>query len=237
VITLRRNANLSTGGTSTDVTDLIHSDVAAMCCRAAAAVGLDVCGVDIRLADIAAPLLPPGHPLLQPGRAQSGHAGPPDEWRDHLRAPRPRAGGDQRRGADCPALGDELPGSFGGAASYLVANALAAIAACRSLGVSVKDIRWALATFTADAANPGRGNIYLVHGIPVIVDYGHNAAALAAMGRLVTTSGAATRSPPSPCPGTAGTTWSPRRRRVSPPGSAASSSTRTPTCAAGGPVR
>lgn len=57
VVTLRRNANLSTGGTSADVTDLVHSDVAAMCCRAAAAAGLDVCGVDVRLADITAPIL------------------------------------------------------------------------------------------------------------------------------------------------------------------------------------
>ena len=57
VVTLRRNANLSTGGTSTDVTDLVHPEVAAMCCRAAAAAALDVCGIDVRLADIA---LPPG---------------------------------------------------------------------------------------------------------------------------------------------------------------------------------
>ena len=54
---MRRNANLSTGGTSTDVTDLVHPEVAAMCCRAAAAAALDVCGIDVRLADIA---LPPG---------------------------------------------------------------------------------------------------------------------------------------------------------------------------------
>ena len=58
MVTLRRNANLSTGGTSTDVTDLVHPEVAAMCCRAAAAAGLDVCGVDVRLADIDP--LPPG---------------------------------------------------------------------------------------------------------------------------------------------------------------------------------
>ena len=55
VVTLRRNANLSTGGTSTDVTDMVHPEVAAMCCRAAAAAALDVCGIDLRLADIAVP--------------------------------------------------------------------------------------------------------------------------------------------------------------------------------------
>jgi cyanophycin synthetase len=59
---------------------------------------------------------------------------------------------------------DELPGSFGGAAAHLIANALAAAAACRALGVSVKDIRRGFATFTPAEANPGRGNVYQVGG-------------------------------------------------------------------------
>jgi cyanophycin synthetase len=80
---------------------------------------------------------------------------------------------------------DELPGSFSGSAGHLIANALAACAACRALGVSIKDIKRALATFTPAEANPGRGNVYLVAGRPVVVDYGHNPAALAAMGRLM----------------------------------------------------
>jgi cyanophycin synthetase len=80
---------------------------------------------------------------------------------------------------------DELPGSFGGAAAHLLANALAAAAACRALGVSVKDIRRGFATFTPAGANPGRGNVYQVGGVPLVVDYGHNPAALASMGRLL----------------------------------------------------
>jgi cyanophycin synthetase len=78
----------------------------------------------------------------------------------------------------------ELPGSFGGAAAHQIANALAACAACRALGVSAKDIRRALVTFT-EQANPGRGNVYRAGGRPVVADYGHNPAALAAMGRLL----------------------------------------------------
>ena len=35
-ISLRRNGNMSTGGTSQDVTDLVHADVAELCRRAAA---------------------------------------------------------------------------------------------------------------------------------------------------------------------------------------------------------
>jgi folylpolyglutamate synthase/dihydropteroate synthase len=79
----------------------------------------------------------------------------------------------------------ELPGSFGGRAPHVIANALAAVAACRGLGVSAKDIRRALGTFTPGASNPGRGHVYLAGSSPVIVDYGHNAAALDATGRMI----------------------------------------------------
>jgi len=79
----------------------------------------------------------------------------------------------------------ELPGGFGGLAAHVVANALAAVAACRGIGISAKDIRRALATFTPGESNPGRGNVYLAAGTPVVVDYGHNAAALDAMGRMI----------------------------------------------------
>ncbi|MBL0177676.1 MAG: cyanophycin synthetase [Gemmatimonadetes bacterium] len=44
--------NLSTGGTATDVTDIIHPDNAEMAVRAIKAVGLDVGGVDFLSADI-----------------------------------------------------------------------------------------------------------------------------------------------------------------------------------------
>jgi cyanophycin synthetase len=79
----------------------------------------------------------------------------------------------------------ELPGSFGGRARHLLANALAAVAACRAAGVSAKDIRRALTTFTPDDANPGRATLYRAGDSPVVVDYGHNAAALEATGRFV----------------------------------------------------
>ncbi len=379
VVTLRRNANLSTGGTSKDVTDLVHEDVTDMCRRAAAVVGLDVCGIDVRLADISAPfapggagavleinaspglrmhlspaegrprdvadavidsLYPPGTPSRIPVIAVTGTNGKTTTVRmighilrqaglrvgmsstdgvysggrlvyeadasgprsaemvlddtsveaavletarggiirrglgydkadvavitniaaDHLGtdgvddldqligvkaliaeeihdggtvvlnadepavaaiAGRPRVrrhapvirffsldGGEvierhRRAGGITYQLRDgqiveaeadrervmlgvaELPGSFGGLARHLVANALAAVAACRAAGVSAKDIRRALAAFTPDESNPGRGNVYLAAGGPVIVDYGHNAPALHATGRMV----------------------------------------------------
>jgi cyanophycin synthetase len=46
VVSLRSTANLSTGGTATDVTDVIHPDNREMAERAVRAIGLDVGGVD-----------------------------------------------------------------------------------------------------------------------------------------------------------------------------------------------
>jgi cyanophycin synthetase len=51
-VLVRRNANLSTGGTATDVTDQVHPDVAARAVEAAQVVGLDIAGVDVVATDI-----------------------------------------------------------------------------------------------------------------------------------------------------------------------------------------
>jgi cyanophycin synthetase len=386
VVTLRRNANLSTGGTSKDVTDLIHPEVAEICRRAAALSGIDVCGIDLRLGDITAPLHDPsGHGAAQPCAVLELNACPglrmhlsPTEGRprdvaaavvDSLYPPGAPAripvisvtgtngktttvrmigqvlqqagmrtgmtctdgvyvggrlvyaadasgpksaemvlddptveaavletarGGIVRRGlgydsadiaivtniaadhlgddciddldelihvkalvaeeicdggsvvlnADDPAtaaLADrpavrahapvirlfsvmpgnavlarhkaaggacyevidgqltetqageqrsmlavaDLPGAFSGRATHVVANALAAVAACRAAGISVKDIARGLAAFVPADHNPGRASVFRVGTSPVIVDYGHNAAALEATGRLV----------------------------------------------------
>jgi cyanophycin synthetase len=93
-IWLRDNANLSTGGTSRDVTDRMHPDVVRLCLRTAALVGLDISGIDLRLPDIAAPLPPTGEPEQVTGGVIEVNAVP--GLRMHL-APvqgRPRDGGD-----------------------------------------------------------------------------------------------------------------------------------------------
>jgi cyanophycin synthetase len=51
-VPLRSTANLSTGGTATDVTDVIHPDNREMAVRAVQAIGLDVGGVDFLCNDI-----------------------------------------------------------------------------------------------------------------------------------------------------------------------------------------
>ena len=53
VVHLRSTANLSTGGTATDVTDIIHPDNRDMAVRAIRAIGLDVGGVDFLSPNIA----------------------------------------------------------------------------------------------------------------------------------------------------------------------------------------
>ncbi len=56
VVLIRRNANLSTGGSATDVTDLVHPEVAARVIDGVRMVGLDIAGVDVVCQDISRPL-------------------------------------------------------------------------------------------------------------------------------------------------------------------------------------
>ena len=55
-VVLRDNANLSTGGTATDVTDDVHPEVAARAILAAEQIGLDICGVDVVCESVLRPL-------------------------------------------------------------------------------------------------------------------------------------------------------------------------------------
>ena len=55
-VVLRNNANLSTGGSATDVTDTVHPDVAKAAIVAAQTIGLDICGVDVVCETVGKPL-------------------------------------------------------------------------------------------------------------------------------------------------------------------------------------
>ena len=55
-VILRNNANLSTGGSATDVTDEVHRDLAARAVDAARVIGLDLCGVDVVCESVMKPL-------------------------------------------------------------------------------------------------------------------------------------------------------------------------------------
>jgi cyanophycin synthetase len=55
-VIMRNNANLSTGGTATDVTDDVHPEVAARAIAAAQTIGLEICGVDVLAESVHCPL-------------------------------------------------------------------------------------------------------------------------------------------------------------------------------------
>jgi cyanophycin synthetase len=65
VVRLRATANLSTGGIGIDRTDEIHPDNALIARRAAAAVGLDVAGIDLLAPDIRESILQTGGGVIE----------------------------------------------------------------------------------------------------------------------------------------------------------------------------
>jgi cyanophycin synthetase len=64
-VALRGTANISTGGTSIDRTDEIHPRNAALCEFVAAAVGLDVAGIDVLTPDIGVPFDENGAAIIE----------------------------------------------------------------------------------------------------------------------------------------------------------------------------
>ncbi len=56
ILKLKDTANLSTGGTATDVTDIVHPTNVFMAERIARIIGLDICGIDVMTSDISKPL-------------------------------------------------------------------------------------------------------------------------------------------------------------------------------------
>ena len=68
-VCLRDNANLSTGGMAIDCTDMISEENKKLCVRAARTIGLDICGVDVKISDI-------GEPILEKGVVMEVNAAP-----------------------------------------------------------------------------------------------------------------------------------------------------------------
>lgn len=65
VLHLKDTANLSTGGTSTDVTDIVHPYNVFMAERISRVIDLDICGIDIMTTDIGQPLPDTGGAVLE----------------------------------------------------------------------------------------------------------------------------------------------------------------------------
>lgn len=64
-VILKPTANLSTGGTSTDVTDEVHPANIFMFERIARIIGLDICGIDVMASDLRTPLQETGGAILE----------------------------------------------------------------------------------------------------------------------------------------------------------------------------
>ncbi len=65
LVLVKPTANLSTGGTSTDVTDEVHPVNIFLAERIAKIVGLDICGIDIMASDLKKPLTETGGAVLE----------------------------------------------------------------------------------------------------------------------------------------------------------------------------
>jgi cyanophycin synthetase len=78
----------------------------------------------------------------------------------------------------------DIPATMYGTAEFQVANCLAAVAALRVNGLAIEQIADGLKSFQSDADNPGRANFYSINGGYVMLDYGHNPDAFAAVCRM-----------------------------------------------------
>ncbi len=65
IVYLKSTANLSTGGTSIDVTDMMHPENIFMAERISRVIGLDICGVDIMAPNLTEPLKENGGVILE----------------------------------------------------------------------------------------------------------------------------------------------------------------------------
>jgi cyanophycin synthetase len=65
VLQLKTTANLSTGGTATDVTDTVHPSNVRLFERIARIIGLDICGIDIMAPDLTRPIKKNGGAVIE----------------------------------------------------------------------------------------------------------------------------------------------------------------------------
>lgn len=65
IVHVKSTANLSTGGTSIDVTDQVHPQNVFICERISRVIGLDICGIDIMAENLSEPLTENGGVVLE----------------------------------------------------------------------------------------------------------------------------------------------------------------------------
>ena len=81
---------------------------------------------------------------------------------------------------------EQVPMTLNGAAEHNVQNALGVVGLCKALNLPTQAIRDGLQDFGSNAQdNPGRGNIYEVNGIQVLVDFAHNEHSMRAVVKTI----------------------------------------------------
>lgn len=65
IVYLKSTANLSTGGTSVDVTDMVHPENIFLAERISRIIGLDICGIDVMAENLTQPLQQTGGVILE----------------------------------------------------------------------------------------------------------------------------------------------------------------------------
>ncbi|GAC17646.1 Mur ligase family protein [Paraglaciecola arctica] len=81
---------------------------------------------------------------------------------------------------------EQVPMTLNGAAEHNVQNALGVVGLCKALNLPTQAIRDGLKDFGSNAQdNPGRGNIYEIKGIKVLVDFAHNEHSMRAVVRTI----------------------------------------------------
>jgi cyanophycin synthetase len=77
---------------------------------------------------------------------------------------------------------ENIPLTFGGKASFMIQNVLAAVLAAHVQGISIEDMKAALETFIPSASQtPGRLNLFEFKDFTILLDYAHNPAGMLAL--------------------------------------------------------
>ena len=77
---------------------------------------------------------------------------------------------------------ENIPLTYGGKATFMIQNVLAAILAAHVRGISIEDMKVALETFIPSASQtPGRLNLFEFQNFTILLDYAHNPAGMRAL--------------------------------------------------------
>lgn len=83
---------------------------------------------------------------------------------------------------------ENIPLTYGGKATFMIQNVLAAVLAANVRGISIEDMKVALETFIPSASQtPGRLNLFEFQNFSILLDYAHNAAGMEALKKFTDT--------------------------------------------------